>query len=235
MVILALIVWAIVAATGSSVEPKAVFVDVDLTVNAADPSERIRGAVSAGVTIIEYSDFQCHYCKMAAPVMNQVLAAYPNDVRLVFRNFPLRRNHLQAQLAAQAAEAAAAQGKYFEMHDRLFDRQEEWSGNVAARKAFISYAQELGLDVEQFKADMDSKGVKDKIDNDYASGVAAGVQGTPSFFVNGKRLENIQGYETFVQVIDAELARLREVGEATINAGGEDAEGVGAEAPSDDE
>lgn len=231
VVILALIVWAIVVATGSSVKPKAVFVDVDLTVNAADPSERIRGAEFAGVTLIEYSDFQCPYCKTAAVVMDQLLTAYPNDVRLVFRNFPLRQKHLQAQLAAQAAEAAGAQDKYFEMHDILFERQVEWSGNIGARKAFVSYAEELGLDVEQFKADLDSKAVKDKVQNDYSSGMAAGVQGTPAFYMNGKQLVNLQGYESFVELVDAELERLKVIGEATVNAGGEDADGVGAEAP----
>ena len=233
--VLVLIVWAIVVATGSSVGPKAVFVEGDVTVNASGPNDHLRGLDSAGVTIIEYSDFQCPYCKVAAPVMEQLLAAYPDDVRLVYRNFPLRRNHLQAQIAAQAAEAAGAQGKFYEMHDLLFDRQEEWSGNVAARKGFIGYAQELGLNVEQFKADMDSGAVKNKIDADYASSVAAGVQGTPSFFMNGQRLVNPQGYDWFVQAINAELLRLEEVGRATINAGSDDGdpETVGAEPPSD--
>ncbi len=234
-VVLVLIVWGIVAATGSSVDSKAVFMKGDVTVNAIGPNDYARGLESAGVTMIEYSDFQCPYCKIAAPVMEQLLAVYPNDLRMVYRNFPLRRNHLQAQIAAQAAEAAGVQGKFYEMHDLLFERQEEWSDNVAARKAFISYAEELGLDVEQFKVDMDSGAVKDKIDADYASGVTAGVQGTPSFFMNGQRMVNPQGYDWFVEAIDAELLRLKEVGEATINAGSDDGdpETVGAEPPSD--
>jgi protein-disulfide isomerase len=142
--------------------------------------------------------------------MKRAVELFPNDVRLVYRHYPLRQIHPQAQAAAEAAEAAGIQGKFFEMHDLLFERQSSWAGSSSARSTFESYAEELELDLEQFKADVKSDAVKDKIDNDYSSGLQSGIQGTPSFFFNGTRIQNPSGFEPLRQMIEAELKRIEE-------------------------
>ena len=225
---LALLVWGLVTVSGGY--NSGTFTAVPLDLSSAAAFEHTKGPEDAAITIVEYSDFQCPYCKQAVPVVEQILAEYPDSVRLIYRHYPLRQVHQQTQLAAESAEAAGRQDKFWEMHDVLFANQEQWSGNLGARGIFESYAEALGLDVDLFKTDLQDRALAEKIQNDYASGNDAGVQGTPTFFINGVQLK-ASSYSGFVAAINAELARLEEVAAATVDAGAsaEDPDTVGTE------
>ena len=164
--------------------------------------DNIQGPADARVILVEYSDFQCPACAAFSPVITKAFAEpeLKNRIRFVYRYFPLPI-HPNAQLASQAAQAAALQGKFWEMHDLLFDKQDIWSplSNTAAKGAFTEYAQQLGLDKNKFLSDIDSNAVKDRVKADLDSGTASGVNSTPSFFVNGVRMPHPQSYDEFKQ------------------------------------
>lgn len=169
---------------------------------AVSAQDHINGPASAKVTLVEYSDFQCPACAAFFPVIAKAFAEpeLKDNIRLVYRYFPLSI-HANAQLASQAAAAAALQGKFWEMHDLLFEKQAVWSplSGKAAKEAFASYAEQLGLDKERFLSDIDSSAIKDRVKTDVNSGTASGVNSTPSFFVNGVRMPHPQSYEEFKQ------------------------------------
>lgn len=146
-----------------------------------------KGSESAQIIVSEFADFQCPACRQAQDISNQLLLAYPNEVQVVFRHFPLP-GHTYAMLAAEASEAAGDQGKFWEMHDLLYEKQTEWSGQQSSEEAvtaqFIGYAQSLGLNIEQFSKALDSKAHLEIINQDMSAGRAAGVGATPTFFVN---------------------------------------------------
>ena len=155
--------------------------------------------------LVEYSDFQCPACKSFYEFMKSEIeasgAANANimkKVTFVYRHFPLAQ-HAYAEDAAYAAEAAAKQGKFFEFSAVLFDKQKEWSENKDAVKKFESYAKDLGLDMEKFKKDRDSKETKDKVNADLLSGQKAEVNSTPTFYLNGKKLGPINSFEEFLK------------------------------------
>lgn len=162
----------------------------------------VRGNPQAPVLIIEYSDFQCPSCAKISPVMDDVLKAYPNQVALVYRHFPLKQVHLQAELAAQAAEAAGKQGKFWEMHDLLFQNQTQWAENRGAKAKFGEYAKGLGLSLGQFNQDINSKEVRGLVKADYLSGLEQSLSSTPSFFINGEPLIKPEGLAGFKEEID---------------------------------
>ncbi len=143
--------------------------------------EHAEGPANAKVTIVEYSDFECPYCSQAVQTVNDILKKYPNDVMLVFKNFPLDF-HPYAQKAAEAAECAADQGKFWEYHDVLFSHQD----NLAVGDLKY-YAKELGLDTDAFNRCLDSGAMAGRVSNDRNEGLAKNVRGTPSFFINGAR------------------------------------------------
>lgn len=172
---------------------------------AVTDQDHVRGPVSAKAVIIEYSDFQCPACGAYYPTMKNLEKKYGDQIAIVYRNFPLTSLHKNAQLAAQAAEAANLQGKFWEMHDRLFERQEDWSTLSDAGKTFGEYAKELNLDVTRFSADLTSSPVKDRVTRDVDSGNAVNIAGTPTFFMNGKKLTNPGSEDVFSSLIDAEL------------------------------
>ena len=157
-----------------------------------EPNDNFSGSENAPVVIVEYSDFQCPACRAYYPLLDQVKEKYPEDVLFIYRHFPLSSIHALAELAARASEAAAMQDSFFEMHDWLFDNQSSWSSlsSSRARSSFISAAGELGLDIEKFESDMDSKAVKDKVNNDYRGGLGHNVNGTPTVFFNGNQPAN---------------------------------------------
>jgi protein-disulfide isomerase len=162
-----------------------------------------KGPASAAITIVEFSDFQCAYCKRVLPVLNQVLERYPNQVKLAFRDFPIANIHPQAHKAAEAAHCAADQGKFWEYHDLLFENQDS-----IPTANFADHAKTLGLEVAGFQACLDSQKYKAKVERNYADGVNAGVSGTPAFFINGRLVSGAQPLEAFKVVIDEELDRL---------------------------
>lgn len=157
-------------------------------------SDRIKGSNAKTNILVEYSDFQCPACRSYYPLIKRLVEEEEEKFTFVYRHFPLKSIHAQAELAARAAEAAGSQGKFWEMHNMLFENQQLWAGSSSARDTFIKYAEELSLDVEKFKTDMDSSEVKAKVNSDYASGIRANVQGTPTFFLNGKTINNPASY-----------------------------------------
>jgi len=168
----------------------------------------IRGREDAPVTIVEFSDFQCPYCSRARPTVNRVRDTYGDKVRVVFRHFPLQI-HPEAQKAGEAAACAGEQGKFWEMHDRLFANQSALQ--VADLKA---HAAGLGLDAEAFGRCLDSARHAAAVQRDVEEGAEYGVSGTPAFFINGRPLVGAQPFESFAQVIDDELERIAASGKA---------------------
>ncbi len=158
-----------------------------------------RGPEDAEVTIVEYSDFQCPFCARVQPTLAQIEETYGDRVRLVYKHLPLRI-HPDAPGAAAAAEAAHRQGKFWEMHDKIFASQREL-GDATYRR----FAEDLGLDLERFDEDRNSPEVKQRIEQNEQEAQRLGVSGTPAFFINGRFLSGAQPFEAFKRVIDEEL------------------------------
>lgn len=159
-----------------------------------------KGPEDAAVTIVEWSDFQCPFCSRAVDLIEQILKAYPEDVRVVFKNYPLPF-HKQAMPAAKAAIAAGRQGKFWEMHDKIFadyrsisdDKLAEWAG-------------EIGIDVEKFKTDMASAEVAKQVTDEMKQAGSVGVRGTPTFFINGKKPAG-RSFDLYKSIIDEEIKK----------------------------
>ena len=167
----------------------------------ADPG-RLRGDPKAPVTIVEFADFSCPYCRQAESTLNELLAKYPGKVKLGFRDFPLRQLHPQAQLAAEASRCAGEQGKYWEYHDLLFANPDKRS-----RDDLIADASSLKVDDKQFDACLSSGRYKPQIEQDLQLGTRAGIVATPGFFVNGTFLNGAQPAAAFETIIDEELSK----------------------------
>jgi len=161
------------------------------------------GASDALVTIVTWSDFQCPFCSRVTPTIETLRKDYGKDLRYVFMHNPLAF-HTNARAAAIAAEAAGEQGKFFEMHDKLFENQRDLT-----EKNFIAWAKELGLNMKQFKRALDSSTLADKVDRQQKAGVALGARGTPAFFVNGRFLSGAQPVPAFKALIDEEMTKAR--------------------------
>lgn len=155
----------------------------------------VRGAPNAKVTIVEFSDFQCPFCAEAAGQVKALIAEYPNQVKLVFKQFPLE-SHSMAAMAAEAALAAQAQGKFWEMHDKLYAN---FRSLTAGR--ILAWAKEIGLDVPRFKADLDSHKFAARVASEEKQGETAGVEGTPTFFIDGHRLNAAFDVQTVAPLI----------------------------------
>jgi protein-disulfide isomerase len=153
-------------------------------------TDHVRGAKDGKVTLVEFGDFQCPACGAFEPIVRQVMADNKDTVKFSFRHFPITQIHKNALLAAKASEAAGLQGKFWEMHDMLYDKQEEWGEALNAREFIMVYATTLKLDTKKFSSDLDSKTLEDKILAEFKEGVKLGVQGTPTFFLNGKKVED---------------------------------------------
>jgi protein-disulfide isomerase len=164
-----------------------------------------RGADNPTVGIVEFADFECPLSGRAVAILRQLLARYPNDVRLYFHHLPLAFHH-EAALAAQAAKAAEAQGKFWPMHDMLFANQRKLQ-----RKDLESYARAIELDVERFKADLDQGTYKQAVDDEVALAGELGATSTPTFYVNGRPLSGAQPFEAFQKVVDEEIAQARQM------------------------
>jgi len=161
----------------------------------------VRGTDSAKVTIVEWADFQCPFCVRVNPTLDQIEKEYGDKVRFVFKHLPLSM-HAKARAAHQASEAAHRQGKFWEMHDRIFANPKDLS-----EETYLRYATEIGLDIEKYKSDFSSTSVRKTVDDDLEMARELGVSGTPSFFVNGRFLSGAQPYGSFARIIDAELAK----------------------------
>lgn len=168
--------------------------------------DHIKGPRDAEVVIIEYSDFQCPYCKIYSFHGPRLVDEFDGKVAVVFRHFPLESIHPNAKLAAQASEAADLQGKFWEMHDLIFERQEEWSESSDALGLFKGYAQDLGLDIDKFTVDIYSSAVKDRVSRDTNSAFEMNLDSTPTFFVNGVKINTPNSYDKFRQLIESNLS-----------------------------
>ena len=184
-----------------------------------DPQSLIRDtnnmtkSASAKVNIVEFGDYQCPGCAAAHPILKQVVEKYRDnpDVNLVFRNFPLDSIHPNAHISAEAAEAAAKQGKFWDMYDMLYGKQSEWSTLPDPLNTFADYAGLLGMNVDEFKTSVSNRLYKDIIQADTDDGTKLGVTGTPTFFINSvlfaPNAGRIPTFEDFTKKIDEELAK----------------------------
>ena len=173
------------------------------------PTGHVEGTSSAQLTITEFADLQCPACKAYYPVTQQIMAAYPTQVKLVYKYFPLTM-HKHSREAAQAAQAAGNQGKFWKMADLLFTNQNQldpnsWGEVADAYPFFEKYAKQLNLDMDKFKKDYSSKETADIIQAQVDEGNRVGIIGTPTFFINGKLIQNPAGFPAFKQIIDQEL------------------------------
>lgn len=161
----------------------------------------IKGNKNAKITLVEYGDLQCPSCQVAQPIVNETLETR-KDVKLVFKHFPIESLHPNAISAAVAVEAAGRQGKFFEMMDVLYVNQSEWQAEPNPQSIYEKYAEGLKLDLEKFTKDQQDPVLKKKIEMERDEGINVGVSGTPSFFVNGERIENPGSSEELIQMID---------------------------------
>lgn len=160
----------------------------------------VYGSKNAAVKIVEFTDFECHFCGMVQPALQQALKTYPTQVSLTFKSFPLTM-HRHAHMAHMAAMCANEQGRFWEYRNKLFQNQRALERNNLNR-----YATELGLNLETFSQCIDEEKYADKIEADLSEGLRSGVMGTPTFFVNGKELSGAQPFEAFQEVIEQSLA-----------------------------
>ena len=182
-------------ASPKSRRPKLLEDPVTIPVNGAP----VLGPADARITLVEFSDFECPYCSLAVKQVNAIMAAYPKDVKLIYKQFPLSM-HPHAPLAAAASLAAKDQGKFWQMHDLLFANYRKLT-----RENMLVWAKEIGLDVEKFQADLDSGKYKKVVEKDTTDGETAGVYGTPAFFINGKLYNGPIELAGLKPILDAEL------------------------------
>jgi protein-disulfide isomerase len=172
-------------------------------VDVSADDDPVQGAAQAPVTIIEFSDFQCPYCRRVQPTLKRLLQEYDGMIKLVFRDFPLRNIHPEAQKAAEAAQCAADQQKFWPYHDKLFDTTRLQVDDLK------KYAQELGLNAEQFNTCLDAGKYAQEVERDLQDGIKAGVNATPSFFINGQSVSGAIEYDRFKDIVEAALEEVR--------------------------
>jgi protein-disulfide isomerase len=165
--------------------------------------DHVQGPATAQVTLVEYGDYQCPYCLQAYPIMLDLQEHMGDRMRLVFRNFPLTMIHPDAQNAAEAAEAAGAQGKFWPMHDYLFEHQSRLDYD-----SLLGYAADIGLDIPRFTRDLKTHAFAARVREDFLSGVRSGVNGTPTFFINGLRHDGPWDLESLTGAILAAADRV---------------------------
>lgn len=187
------------AADGGGDTPSSVLVRED--------SHRLSSAPDGGVTVVEFLDLECSACRAAFPGVEQLRAEYGDRVTFVLRYFPIP-SHRNGELAAAAVEAAARQGKLEEMYRTMYEQQQVWGGQqMSQRETFLGFAQALGLDMTAFEAALDDPATAARVRKDRDDGVVLGVQGTPTFFVNGVMFQQQPTYDGLKAAIDRELAR----------------------------
>lgn len=176
-----------------------------LLVTQISESDHVKGNRNAEVVLIEYSDFQCPACGHYYEIVKDIEKEYGNDIAIVYRHFPLMSIHPYAETAARASEVAAKYGKFWEMHDELFENQVAWSkGNI--KEFFKSYAQKIGLDEELFMDELSSRDVRNIVRNHYQSAMRESLNSTPSFFLNGKKLPSLSP-EDMKNLIESEIKK----------------------------
>ena len=167
-------------------------------------SNHSKGGNSKNVELLVYGDFQCPVCSEFAVIENAIYEKYKDQIKFTYRHYPLDTIHPNARAAHRAAQAAGIQGKFFEMHDLLYQNQNIWSDSANPKTTFESYAEQLGLDINKFKADYETQAVNATINADKNEGTGKGVQGTPTYFINGNKLDNknLSSVDDFSKVIE---------------------------------
>ena len=175
---------------------------------AVAPTNQVKGSDKTGVVLTEYGDFQCPACGQYYPLVKQLFAKYQDRIIFQFRNFPLTQIHQNAFVAHRAGEAADKQGKFWEMHDLLYENQKTWQDSNNASAYFVTYAKQLGLDIAKFQQDMASQETNNKINADIKEGQALKATSTPTFVIDGKKLEtNPRSLDEFYKLIDEAIAK----------------------------
>ena len=187
-VIIGLIVLLVVAFFVSQ-NSKKINPETFANVEVSEPSAHLKGNLESEIKLIEYSDFQCPACSAVAPQVQKLVDDFGDKFQLEYRHFPLRSIHPNAQIAAQAAEAAGIQGKFWEMHDKLFENQAEWSKSFNPKKYLKQYAEEVGINVDRFTFDLESVKVKEIVNAQYKEAETLQLPGTPAFVFNGEKID----------------------------------------------
>jgi len=170
-----------------------------LTVPVSADSDHIQGPADAPLTLLEYGDYECPYCGEAYPIVKQLEEQLGDRMRFVFRNFPITTSHPHSEQAAEAAEAANGQGRFWEMHDYLYEHQRHLED-----ADLHAYAEQLGLDLDRFDRELADHTYAERVREDFMSGVRSGVNGTPSFYINGIRHDASYDYETLLSALERE-------------------------------
>jgi protein-disulfide isomerase len=175
-------------------------------------ADHVYGATEGKVVLVEYGDFQCPSCQAAYPILKELKEEFKDELTFIFRNNPITQIHPNAKVAAAAAEAAGLQGKFWEMHDKLFEQQNTW-GNASIDERvshMLAIAEEVGIkDMDKFKSDMESKAVSDKINFDLSLGRKDNVTGTPTILLNGEKVEDWADKDVFKQKIEDAIKRAK--------------------------
>jgi protein-disulfide isomerase len=171
--------------------------------NIGQASDHTEGNNQKNVVLLEYGDFECSACALFHPIVKQVVNKYFDDIQFVFKEFPLDSIHQNARAAARAAEAASLQGQFWKMHDMLYENQDSWVGSSQPLSIFKTFASAIGLDINKFETDFGSEAVNATINADASEGQAKNIDGTPTYFLNGQKLENGQ-----LQTVDAFSAKI---------------------------
>lgn len=196
-ILLILAIWALVAfSSGTTSQSSAT-----ITMPKVTAKDFQTTPIGATVTLTEYADFECPACKAYYPVVKQLQQDFGTKLNVVYRYFPLKTIHTNAVNSAKAGYAAALQGKFWEMHDKLFDTQDTWAPLSNPEPTFLSYAKDLGLNVPLFQKDYEAATTESFVNDAYNSDVAMGLNATPTFFLNGKEITNPQSYQDFKTLI----------------------------------
>jgi protein-disulfide isomerase len=168
-----------------------------LTVPVSEDRDHFQGPADAAVTLVQYGDFECPYCGAAYPIIKEIRARMGERLRFVFRNFPITTSHPHAEQAAEAAESAAVQGRFWEMHDLLYENQQRLDD-----EDLRAYAEQLELDVDRFNRELAEHVHAPRVREDFMSGVRSGVNGTPTFYINGLRYDDSYELETLLAALE---------------------------------
>jgi protein-disulfide isomerase len=190
-----------------------VLIESDRLTRPVGEVDHVRGPATAPVTIVEYGDYQCPFCKAAEPLVEALVQALGNNLRIVFRHFPITRAHAFAERAAEAAEAAGAQGQYWPMHRTLFAHQDALNDD-----SLLGYARSLGLDLTSFEAAMTQHAYRGKVRADMLGGLQSGARGTPTFFIDSARYDGPPDLRDMLALIRQRHAGLdNSITEVTVN------------------
>lgn len=176
---------------------------VSLRGNDISDTDHVLGSAEATIELIEYGDFQCPACAAYEPILKRLTQENGDWVRFAFRHLPLKEIHRNAVASSHAAEAAANQGKFWEMKELLYTNQSAWSALPDPAPKFMEYAAQLGLDENQFSADMDSQEVRSRVESDYQTAQSLGLNSTPTFFVNGEQIATPPTYEKLLELLQS--------------------------------